>query len=196
MKLIVSYLGALRRYVSREFYYVMADLMANHGWKHIETNDLWSDRGTLQDRLLARFGELPETILFWESYEVLTAHATALCRLGCRKAVLTDDIHWWSAEMRRIRVVSFALCDQVLATYAYNWDRFYPEFCGTKRVVWTPHSASPDFMIPFNRRPENAIFLSGAIANCYPLRQRMKELHGRGGHAITYQAHPGYHCGY
>ena len=196
MKLIVSYLGALKRYVSREFYYTMADLVAHHGWKHIETNELWSGGGTLQDKLLARFGELPETMLFWESYEFLTAHASAICRMGCQKVILTDDIHWWSAEMRRIRKVSFALCDQVLATYAYTWDKFYPEFCRTKRVVWTPHSASPDFMIAFNQRPENAILLSGAINNCYPLRKRMKELHARGSHAITHQPHPGYHCGY
>src|SRR5262245_24069547 len=196
MKLIVSQLEALKRYVTREFYYIMADLTANYGWTQIETYELWNGAGTLRDRLLARFGELPEMILFWEAYEFLTAHASDICRLRCRKIIFTDDIHWWNAEMRRIRQVSFALCDTVLATNAYIWDKFYPEFCGAKKVVWVPHSASPDFLIPFNPSPENSILLSGAINSYYPLRLQMKELHSRGFHSITYQAHPGYHCGY
>jgi Glycosyl transferases group 1 len=196
MKLVVSYLAALRTYVTRQFYYVMTDLIANHGWQHIETNDLWFGKGNVKDRLLARFGELPETILFWEAYELLTAHAAEINRMGCRKVVLANDLHWWNAEMRRMRVVSFALCDKVLSTCAYVWDHFYPEFCGTKPVIWIPHSASPDFLLPFNPCPENAILLSGAITRCYPLRQQLMELHSRRIQSITHHTHPGYHCGY
>jgi Glycosyl transferases group 1 len=43
---------------------------------------------------------------------------------------------------------------------------------------------------------ENAIFLSGAINEAYPLRQRMLELHCEGSYAIRYQRHPGYYCNY
>lgn len=196
MKLIVSHLDALKRYVTREFYYIMTDLMANHGWRHIETYELWRGAGTVKDRLLARFGELPETILFWEAYEFLTAHARDIYRLTCPKVIFTDDIHWLRAELRRIRVVSFALCDTVLSTYGYVWNKFYPEFCGTKPVVWIPHSASPDFLLPYNHRPENSILLSGAVNHFYPLRLQMKELHARRSYSIAYHGHPGYHCGY
>ena len=196
MKLIVSYLEALRKYVSREFHYVMADLLTKHGWRHIETSELWNGRGGVKDRLLAKFGELPEVILFWESYEFLIAHAEEIQRLDCRKLIFADDLHCWNKEMRINKSVGFALCDTVLSAYAYVWDSFYPEFCGTKQLVWTPHSASPDFHLRYNPRPENSILLSGAISHCYPLRLQMKELHSRRSHAITYHAHPGYHCGY
>jgi hypothetical protein len=33
MKLIVSQLEALRTYVTREFYYIMSDLISTHGWR-------------------------------------------------------------------------------------------------------------------------------------------------------------------
>lgn len=197
MKLIVSYLNALRRYVTREFYYVMTDLVTNYGWKHIEPHELFSGSGPAKDRLFREFGELPETILFWESYETLSEHAEDIYRLGCRTlAVMTDDLHWWNEGMRRMRTVSFALCDTVLSPYAYAWREFYPEFNGFKKVVWTPHSTSPDFMLSWNRHPANSIFLSGAINRGYPLRLQMKELHSRRSYRIAYQCHPGYHCGY
>ena len=40
------------------------------------------------------------------------------------------------------------------------------------------------------------IFLSGAINEAYPLRQRMLQLHRENSYAIRYHRHPGYYCGY
>ncbi|MGH8487887.1 MAG: hypothetical protein ACREXS_03165 [Gammaproteobacteria bacterium] len=180
MKLIVSHLEALRTYVSREFYYIMRDLISTHGWRHLEICKLWNGAGTIRDKLIDEFGELPESILFWEGYELLHAQARDIYRLDCRKFVLADDLHWRDERMRQRKLVSFALCDTILSTYGYTWARFYPEFSGTKKVVWIPHSASPDFMLPYNRCPENSILLSGAISRYYPLRQQMKALHAQG----------------
>ena len=99
--------------------------------------------------------------------------------------------------MRQSKSVGFALCDMVLSTYGYTWDKFYPEFAGTKRVVWIPHSASPDFMRPYNGCPENSILLSGSMSDYYyPLRQQMLTLYVQGSYAISYHGHPGYYCGY
>src|ERR1700682_3908036 len=102
MKLIVSQLAALRNYVSREFYYVMKDLMTYYNWKQIETSSLGDGPETIRATLLNEFGELPETILFWEGYEFLAAHEADICRLECHKFILADDLHWWNEEMRRI----------------------------------------------------------------------------------------------
>ena len=192
MKLIVSHLEALRTYVSREFYYIMRDLISTHGWRHIEIYKLWNGAGTIRDKVIDEFGELPESILFWEGYELLHAQARDIHRLDCRKFVLADDLHWG----RQRKLVSFALCDKILSTYGYIWAKFYPELCGAKKVVWIPHSASPDFMLPYNRCPENSILLSGAISRYYPLRQQMKALHAQGSHSIAYHGHPGYYTGY
>jgi hypothetical protein len=98
--------------------------------------------------------------------------------------------------MRRRKLVGYALCDAVLATYGYVWSSFYPELAGAKSVVWVPHSAGPDFMRVYNRQPKNAILLSGAINHYYPMRQLMRRLESEGRYSIVYKAHPGYHCGY
>ena len=196
MKLIVSHLEALRTYVSREFYYVTTDLMENYGWRHIETHRLWSGSGTIEQKLVKEFGEVPDTILFWEAYEFLEAHRQEIYGLNCLKICFTDDLHWWNAWLKRIRFISFAVCDIVLSTYAYVWHRFYREFCRTKKVIWIPHSASPDFMLPYNPYPENSILLSGAVTRVYPLRQQMLNLYRQRSYLISYHHHPGYHCEY
>lgn len=196
MKLIVSELEVLRTYVSREFYHVMRALITDFNWRHVETRELWNAAGTMRDTLLRVWDELPEVILFWEGYELLTARALEVQQLHCRKVILADDLHWWDAGMRVRKTVGFALCETVISTVGYAWNRLYPEFAGTKRVVWVPHSASPDFMLPYNPNPENAIFVSGATGNYYPLRDRMKALSEEGAYAIVCQEHPGYYTGY
>jgi hypothetical protein len=196
MKLIVSYLKSLSTYVTREFYYIMSDLISTYGWKHIETNRLWSGPGTIRDKLLREFGEVPATILFWEGYEFLSSRANEVHLLDCHKSILTDDLHWWSDQMRVRKLVSMAACDMILSTYGYAWDKFYPELCVVKKVVWVPHSASPDFLIKYNNHPENSIFLSGAMTHHYPMRQQIKRLQAEGSYSIIYHGHPGYYCGY
>lgn len=195
MKLIVSQLEALRRYVSREFYTIQAELITNYGWSHIDTYAL-GNAPTIERALLDSFGRLPDAILFWEGYDLLSARAIEIGRLRCRKVVFADDLHYWNEEMRRKRVAGFALCEMVLSTYGYAWGRFYPEFCNVKKAIWVPHSASPDFMLPYNEHSENAILLSGAINHHYPLRQQMKALHDQRRYSLVHHPHPGYHCAY
>jgi len=196
MKLIVSQLAALRGYVTREFYYVMTDLIAHYNWRQIETSRLGNGSGSIRSRLLNELGELPEAILFWEGYDFLAAHEAGISKLECHKFILADDLHWWNEEMRSRKLRGFALCERVLSTYGYVCDDFYPELSGTGKVAWVPHSASPDFLLPYNQTPENSILLSGALSRHYPLRRQMKMLHAQGLYAIAYHPHPGYHCRY
>ena len=196
MKVIVSHLESLRTYVTREFYYIIRDLISTHGWRHIEISKLWNSSGTMKEKFVGHFGELPDSILFWESYELCSAEARDIYRLDCRKYFLTDDLQVWDPPMRIRKLVSFALCDTILCTNRSVWNSFYPEFAGTKKVIWIPHSASPDFMLPYNPNPENSILLSGAIDREYPMRQQMKALCEQGSHSIAYHQHPGYYTGY
>lgn len=196
MKLIVSQLGALSGYVSREFHYVMTDLINDHEWRQIDALQLLNGRGSIKDELLNTFGELPEVILFWEGYDLLPARFSDIYRLDCHKVIFADDLHWFNEQTRLRKLVSFGLCETVLSSYAYLWTRFYPELAGAKRVVWIPHSASPDFMVAYNQSPENSILLSGALSEHYPLRRQMKELHAQRAYSIIYHRHPGYHCQY
>lgn len=196
MKLIVSRLEELRNYVSREFYYVMQCLITDHNWHQIDTLALWNRPGPLRQRLLDAFGVLPRTLLFWDSFDFLNAHAYEVHFLDTRKVILADDLHWWNKPMRKDKLLGFAVCDTVLSTCAYLWNRFYPEFANAKKVVWIPHSASPDFMLEYNPQPKNAILLSGAVNEFYPLREQLKRLHDQCSYAISYHNHPGYHCHY
>lgn len=192
MKLIVSELEMWRRYVSREFCLVMTDLMTNYGWRQLEASKLWKGRGTLKDKIVEECGEMPEVILFWEEFASVSAYATDVLRLNCRKYFFADDLHWgWGEEGQR-KFLCFALFDTILSPYAYVFDNFYPQLSRMKRVAWVPHSASPDFMLPYNPHPENAILLSGCLEYHYPFRQQMKRLHEQGNYAIAYHHHPGY----
>jgi len=195
VKLIVSHLDALRTYVSRELYFIQQELITTHGWKHIECDRLWFGAGTLENKLRNAVGTLPDVVLFWEAYELVYQHAFDIQRLKSRKVFFADDLHWWDRRMREMKVLSFAVSDLVLSTYAYCWHKLYPEL-SFKSVEWVPHSASSDFMLSYNDEPENAIFLSGAINEAYPLRRQMLKLHREGSFAIKYHPHPGYYCGY
>ncbi len=195
MKLIISHLETVRTYVSRELYYIQHDLITKHGWKHIESDNLWQRAGTLEHKLRDAFGELPEIIIFWETYELACMHVREMQRLKCRKFFFADDLHSWNRTMHEMKVVVFAVLDAILSPYVYCWEKVFPEL-SHKRVIWVPHSASADFMLPFNAEAENSIFLSGAMNEAYPLRQRMLELHRDSSYAIRYHRHPGYYCGY
>ena len=133
-------------------------------------------------------------MLFWETYDLFNAVAPELRELGCRTVLFADDLHMplGYESKRDSKVLGFALCDLALTSYGYIFDEFYPELHNTKKVVWTPHAASPDFALPFNDQPKNAILLSGAIGPLYPLRLRLKALLEKRNSAIVHHRHPGY----
>jgi hypothetical protein len=196
MKLIVSEMKALGRYVSKEFYYVMRELIEKYGWAQIETDSLLYCTRPLKDELAERLGAMPETILFWEGYDFLNTRALDILEMRCRKCIFADDLHSWDAGMKQRRRNAYLMCDVVLSTYAYAIEEYFPSLSRVKKVVWVPHAASPDFMLGFNGRPENAVLLSGAVSHHYPLRLRLKALHDGGAYATAYHPHPGYRCGY
>jgi hypothetical protein len=192
MRLILAELNAYSRYVSREFAYIMRELIAVYGWKHLEPSAF--SGGTMREKIVHHFGELPEVILFWGGEDFLCDHARQVEELNTAKWFVADDLH--HDDSRDLREKAFLLCDTVLATYAYRFADFFPEVAKSRRVVWLPHSASPDFTLAPNSTPRNELFLSGAIANAYPLRQRLNALMESGCKEIVRHEHPGYHCKY
>jgi hypothetical protein len=100
MKLIISELETLRGYVSREFYYIMTELIQQHGWRQIDTLKLWRSPVSLPSKLLQAFGELPEIILLWEGYSFFNAHLREIKDLGCYVWVFADDLHYWDERMK------------------------------------------------------------------------------------------------
>jgi hypothetical protein len=152
--------------------------------------------GSLKNKLIGRLGRLPEVLLVWGGYDFTAAHQEALMKLECYKGYFVEDLHNRGRDERSLTCSAFELCDVIFAAYANVFSDFYPEVARRKRVVWVPHSASPLFRLAFNDRAENAIFLSGAINNVYPLRQQMKALCSKLAGSIVCHPHPGYHCGY
>src|SRR5262249_18308397 len=116
--------------------------------------------------------------------------------LPSHKCFFSDDLHWHHDDTRLTRHVTFALCDTIFATYGYRFHDFYPDIAKLRNIVWVPHAASPDFLLAYNEHATNAIFLSGAIDDHYPLRQQLKELADHHRYPIMHHQHPGYHCRY
>jgi hypothetical protein len=198
MKLIVAPLRELDHYVSREFAYIIRELIETYGWCHVETAALSADPTPLREILHAKFGSAPCVILFWESYGLICDRAGQIEELDCLKVVFADDLHRGTTRdtFRYSQLLAYMLCDVVLSTYAYRLHDFFPEARSFAQVVWVPHAASPDFLLPFNEDAEVAILLSGALSTAYPLRQEMKALHDCCRYRIDHHAHPGYHTGY
>jgi hypothetical protein len=193
MKLLVSWIRELGRYVSREFYYTMGELLECHGWRHVEPWVLAQSPKSVRETLIEQAGGIPDVILFWETYEHLNLLEPRLRDLGCRIALFVDDLHVLGnpAVRRPPKARALGLCDVVLASYGYAFDRHYPELAG-KRVEWIPHGASPDFCLPLEPAPRKAVLLSGFVSANYPLRLRLKQLYDEGRPGIEFLPHPGY----
>jgi hypothetical protein len=194
MKVLVSWMNELSGYVSREFYFIMQDLVHAHGWRQIQPESLGSGDGLRT--LIDRAGGTPDLVLFWEAYDLAIRLRPALAEAGIRCYFFADDLHeMWGEESRRAqKLEAFASCDGVLCPYAYRFDDFFPELRGKQRVEWIPHSASPDFFIPFHDRPCNKILLSGAGGPQYPFRGRLKDMQEANHPSIDHIDHPGYGC--
>jgi hypothetical protein len=193
IKLIISEFAVRGRYVTREAYNVMRDLIERHGWMNMETHDLASQPHSLRERMRERCGAPPDIVLFWESYHLVTSALLQLYNANFRVAIFCEDLHWFHAQMRSTKLLALTVADVILASYAPVFKQFFPE-AAAKRVVWVPHAASPEFMLPLDQSARNVIFLSGKINDYYPLRQRMKALSDDTEFQIVEHPHPGYHC--
>src|SRR5260370_3960417 len=194
LKLIVAPKTALGGYISREFFFIIESLESRFGWRQLETWELANDSRSLRTVLLDRFGSIPEVILFWEQYELFTSRARELWRLGIQIGIWADDIHSFSDAAWLRRVAPFVVADKVLAAYANRFEEFYPFVRKDVDLIWVPHSASADFVVPLNKAPEPAVFVSGAMTSHYPMRRHMKALHEESCMPIVFFEHPGYHC--
>lgn len=196
LKVLISDMAALRRYVSREIYHVMEELVRVYGWHQVDTWELASSRTDLASELTRRYGRIPQILLFWGAYSLVNAHRDSIDALDCRKLFYAEDLHC-DEETRRDRDRAMSVCDTILAAYAPVLSEHYPRLAAERPVVWVPHAAGlDDFFLPFNEDPEPRVFLSGAMSWHYPLRLQVKELADRGAAPIVYHPHPGYHCGY
>ena len=170
-------------------------LIAKLGWAHMDTRTLSESPVSVKECLLSYLGELPDSVLIWESYWFIAGYRHELESLGAHVAVFADDLHCHSESVRAAKALSFASCDCILSTYKDVFADFFPDV-PTEKVFWVPHAASPDFHLPFNGEPNNALLVSGAMSDFYPLRQHVASLEADPGLAVVCDAHPGYHCGY
>jgi hypothetical protein len=194
IKLLISDLAIRGRYVSRELYYVMRELIDHYGWMHLETEDLAAEPLSFQHRIRERCGALPDIVLLWEGYNLVISAFAQLVNADFCIAILCEDLHWFDPVMQATKTRALSVADLILASYAPVFDRFFPRIAASKQVVWVPHAASPEFLLPFNESAENVVLLSGMINKYYPLRQRLKALADDGTLHIVEHSHPGYQC--
>jgi hypothetical protein len=194
IKLLISELAIRDRYVTREAYHVMRELIDNYGWMHLETDELTSQPNSLRERIRERCGALPDVVLFWESYHLVTSACLQLFNANFCVAIYCEDLHWFHEGMRATKMLALSVANIILASYAPVFERFFPEVAALKRAVWVPHAASPEFMMPLNDSAQNVVFLSGKIDDYYPLRQRLKALAEKTELQVVELSHPGYEC--
>jgi hypothetical protein len=175
----------------------MRELLDRHGWRHVEPWVLGQYPELLREKLIEHAGGIPDVILFWETYEHLNLLEPRLRDLGCRIALFVDDLHVLGdlEHQRPPKARALELCDVVLASYGYAFERHYPELAG-KRVEWVPHAASPDFCLELEPAPQKAVLLSGFVSAHYPLRMQLKRLYDAGRAGIEFLPHPGYYENY
>jgi hypothetical protein len=189
-KLAVGPFAALQRYVSRELW-ITFSLLGAHGWSVAETTQLPHGDRAVADFLCRHAGGWPDVVLFWESYPALTRCASPLAGSGTRIYVMIDDLH------RNHEAMDEALdaADVVLAAYAPRISEYRPRV-ESSRVIWMPHAAGPDFLMPVEESPSPVVFVSGAMAASYPLRLSMRALAERRPELAQLHAHPGYECSF
>ena len=193
-KLVISELDVRSRYVTREAYHVMKALIDDYGWHHLESQALMSQPSALRQRMRERCGITPDVVLFWEAYNVINAAFLQIFNAEFRVVVFCDDLHWFHEHVQSAKMLAMLTSDIILASYAPVFERFFPQVASEKRIVWVPHAASPEFMLPMNEQAENKILLSGKIDRHYPLRQQLTALADEADFRIVEHPHPGYQC--
>jgi hypothetical protein len=186
-KVAVGPFNALSQYVSREFWWTFTLLRAHHGWHLVETAHVPSNGNELEPELERRAGGWPDVVLFWESYVQAARYGQEFLDRGTRVYVMTDDLHYRRNGMEQ----ALHLADGVLSTYAPRLERFWPRV-DPSRVTWMPHAAGPDFLLPLEETPRPVVFVSGAMAEHYPLRLAMRDLAVRRPELARVHEHPGY----
>jgi len=187
-KLVIGPFALLQGYVSREIWQTVCLLAAEYGWGVLDAAELPDDLRRLPAILRHRFGELPDVVLFRESYEWVVHCAPFFRETGARIYVMTEDLHHPFAAMD----AALHLATAVLSNYAPRLPLLLPEQTDT-RVIWVPHGAGPDFQLPLEPSPEKAVFVSGAMnRDFYPLRAAMRELVMRRPELGRIHHHPGY----
>jgi hypothetical protein len=195
-KLLISDLAVRGRYISRELYHVMRELIDHYGWMHLETQELVSGAGSFHDRLRQGCGATPDVVLFWEGYQLVVSAVRELIDASFCVAVFCEDLHTFGSADAFAKSVALSAAHVILVSYAPVLKKFFPAVAATKRIVWVPHAASPEFLLPFNEAAQNVVVLSGVIDHHYPLRQRLKWLADHEQPGVVQHAHPGYHCGH
>jgi len=190
-KLAIGPFRALGQYVSREFWATF-DALRDYGWNLMEQAQL-PDHGDLFAPVIRHYagGGWPDVVLFWESYMDAYRWGRVLQEEGTRVYVLLDDLHHNLARQHD----ALRNADGVLATYAPRIHDYIPGLDDAK-VTWVPHAANPDFLLEPNETPHSLVFVSGAMADCYPLRQAMRDLAEHRPDLATYHIHPGYYFSY
>jgi hypothetical protein len=174
MRLVVAELRAFSHYVSREFAWIIRELIRVYGWSHVEPSILAEGPGTFEEKMVRRCGERPRVVLFWGGEGFLCAFKSQIAALRCAKWFVADDLPESLGEQAR----SVPPLRHHLFHLRLSLGGFLSRGGAQSPNCWLPHSASPDFEYSMNEHPENRLLLSGAIHPVYPLRIKSQKIDG------------------
>ena len=145
-------------------------------------------------------GGAPDAVVFWESGtlgldadDFAHSHQWQEARKSSLICVFMDDLHYFTEEQAKMKVVAMERAHHIFATYAYKISSWYPSI-DSEKVTWMPHSAGRHFLRDsMNTSAEDSLLISGAIGEqYYPCRVAAREAINQGDKLLKMLEHPGY----
>ena len=170
-------------------------LKEKHGWgEYIPLSDIPRDSWEISiNNLKIIYGQIPDVILFFQDYDLFNPE-----KFPVPAEMKNVQRICWYDDTPRVSPpgVGYALshASLLLPTYEYLHVRL-PEILYVPRI-WMPHSALPNFELPFNTSPTRVILLTGMVytgkVTSYPVRELIKNKIDKGDKRITQFVHPGW----
>jgi hypothetical protein len=184
---------AWKTYILNEFFYLFNTLTSSLSWEYAP---IWLLRNKSQ------FLDIrPSVMLFCDSSvgDYDSYPMESLRQNDVMIAAWADDVQMYTKLFTLNQLVPIMnQTDVFFSTYGYVFETYMSpilKIIGTRpKVVWIPHSASPEFVHQvFSDDVRKEVLLAGAVEYVYPIRKWLKNVYApHYPSKITILEHPGY----
>jgi hypothetical protein len=138
-------------YSKRHLFDMLDLLVKKYNWKYVSKKDILDPKFILIDY----YQSIEHLLLINGSSLINKYHVPSTCKIS----YIIDDLHT-GGEVKAARLRNYKRVHKIFATYAYCFNKFYPEI-PNNMIEWLPHSSR--YIIPFNKNPINKILVSGRV---------------------------------
>ena len=163
----------------------MLDLLVDkYDYKKINIKKLYNN--DINNYFIEKFGKLPDNILIIKGSSGIHKFKTSN---KIKISFFIDDVHP-GGSVRKNRNKSLKKTTNVFSTYAYQFNKFYPE--SKYKLYWLPHSIRFND-IKLNDNPIRKILITGRLnERVYPNRQKIYRLTKKNKNILYFRPNIGY----